>query len=702
MIKSKTFWIFAAVLFFNFCWNNPSFAAKSKIAQIPIAQANIAQTCYPDYSYEFCGKDKCENFNRKMFIFNSKLNKCVVRPVNTVWASIVPKYGMDKIQNAFTNIEYPIRLMSCLLQKDFKSSGTETLRFLTNTTLGLGGLYDPAKTRFKIEPRQEDMGQALAHLRVKQGPYLVLPIVASGNIRDLAGKLLDCPLNPSSYIIGPIPMIAKSISVVNKTTYMQTLIKAIDYTYADPYEITKQLQSVERYIKNANLDRKEVFAEKTASQNIIKISNVPENSNLKPDIKLNNYNPQGPLVDSMRTALFEDKTLNDPRWLELSVWNKTFGKKIKTSSVNIEPNRPNYNFRYVLQKDKSSPLAILYPSIGEGIMSHHPVVMAKILYDEGYSVVIQGSPFQWEFVKSMPVSYKPGLPYQDAKYLRMVTSKIINNLQDKNGYKFGKKVLIGTSFGALTSLFLAEQEESNKISDENVLDISKYIAINPPINLFFAQEQVDKYAQDWKNNPDDIKMRTAITAEKVIQVSQKISDENVKKSQSDLESEICPLPFTDEEAKMIIGFILKQKLSDLVFTLENTPKSKKCELYKSVNNMSFDDYAQKYLQKPASNVQDGSLEKLYCDTSLYSLANFLQNNEKYRIYHSVDDYFVSPEQLIWLKKQTKDKSVFFSNGSHLGFLYRKEFIDQLKKDVALQDVVPQETMLQNVLPKKEL
>ena len=663
MIKVKTFAIFVAIFILNFCTHNMSFAIED------VGLKNR----YPDYAYEFTGKDKFENFNRKIFIFNSKFNKYLVRPVNIVWASVMPKYGMDRVQNFYTNLEFPIRLVSCVLQKDFKSSKTETVRFLTNTTIGLGGLYDPALDHFKIEPRQEDMEQALAYYNVKRGPYLVLPIVASGNIRDLVGKALDCPLNPSSYIIGPAVMIAKSVFVLNKTACLQPLAKTIDYTYADPYEITKKLQGVDKYIKNSNLDRKEVLAEKTATQNIIPINSVSGISDLKADIELTNYNPQSPLVDSMRTAMFNDRESCDSRWSDLSVWSKSFSKKIKMSSVNIDPKRQNYKYRYILQKDKTAPLAIIYPSFGEGIMSSHSIVLSKILFDEGYSVIIQGSPFQWDVVKSLPDEYRPGFPVSDTHYLRLVTSKIINDLQKKQACKFDRKILVGTSFGGLTTLFVAAKEE-----EENTLGISNYISINPPVEILFALKQVDKYSQDWSNNPSDIKLRVAITAEKIIQVAQNISNKDAKNKAEFL-------PFTDDEAKLVIGFVMKQKLSDLIFTMEHVSKSKKSDLCKTINDMSFDDYAQKYLLVS----QYKSPEQLNYDTSLYSIADFLQKNEKYKIYHSVDDYYANPEQLIWLKKQSGNKSVFFSNGSHLGFLYRKEFIDSFKKDIMLQSPAPQ-------------
>lgn len=705
MIKNKVFTIFAAAFLLNFSLSNQSWAVEG----------TVIKNRYPDYSYEFVGKDKCEKFNRKIFVFNTKLNKFVIRPVNTVWASVMPKYGMERIQSFYTNLEFPIRLTSCLVQKDFKSSKKETIRFLTNTTLGVAGLYDPAKTRFKLEPCKEDMGQALAHYKkIKKGPYLVLPIIPSGNVRDLVGQLLDCPLNPTSYVIGPVAMVAKSISLLNKTTYMQPLVKTINSTYADPYEITKKLCGIEKYIKNENLDRKEVLDAKIATQNVIKVGNVSDNvdakadfkidlrtdvkSDLKADIELNNYNPQNPLIDSMRTVFFEGVDLNDSRWSELSVWNKDFSKKIKTSSVNIDEKRPNYKYRYILQKDKTAPVAIIYPSIGEGIMSHHSTVLAKTFFDEGYSVIIQGSPFQWEFVKSMPESYKPGLPSQDAYYSRIVTSKILKNLQSTKispiPYKFSKKILVGTSFGAFTTLFVASQEENNNTLNENALDISSYISINPPIEILFALKQVDKYSQEWKDDPSDIKMRVAITAEKVIQVAEKVADKKLKNK-----SETLPFPFTNDEAKLIIGFVMKQKLSDLVFTIENDSQkgskkklsTKKSDLYETINEMSYNDYAQKYLHTDKYE----SLEKLSYDTSLYSLTNFLQNSKKYKIYHTLDDYYVNHEQLTWLKKQCNDKVVLFNNGSHLGFLYRKEFMDEFKKDINLQKNTPKGELLTN-------
>ena len=111
--------ILSFVLLFNLTF--PVFAQVEK--------AQVSTPKYPDYARMYVGEDKFEGFNRKMFNLNSRLNKYIARPVHILWASIMPQYGMDRIQSAYNNIEYPKRLASCLLQKDGEGVKNETIRF---------------------------------------------------------------------------------------------------------------------------------------------------------------------------------------------------------------------------------------------------------------------------------------------------------------------------------------------------------------------------------------------------------------------------------------------------------------------------------------------------------------------------------------------------------------------------------------------
>ncbi len=670
----------------------------------------------PDYSYIYLGPDKYEKFNRKVFAFNLGLNKYAIRPVHILWCSILPEYGIERIQSAYQNIEYPKRLISSLIQKDFKTTKSETARFLTNTTLGLGGMFDPAKSIFKIDPVNEDMEQALTKCKCNSGSYIVLPVMNGTTARGVAGKILDTSLNPTTYVGTPVLAMVKAGLTVNRTSTMQPLIKMVESTYADPYDITKKMYGVESYIKSNNFDRKEILTKgfETAQEeiannkinnnestldikeqnkneinneekltvaeilkggtnidNIILKSYNLENSQLMADMLLFDYNPQNPVVDSMRTALFDIPEKDKSIWNEMSIWNRCFTKQIKTSSVNITPEKENYKFKYILQKDKNSPLAIIYPSIGEGIVSEHSAVFAKIFYDAGYSVIIQGSHFQWEFVKSMPDNYVPGIPAEDAEYLRLVTSKIINQLEKKYNCKFQEKVLIGTSFGALSTLFVADKEYKN-----NTLNITKYISICPPIELVYAMEQIDKGIDKWDRNTENLKNTAAKTAAKIVQLVEKKEDNNK-------DFNINALPFTEEEGLLITSFVMHQKLSDLIFTIEQTKKNQKTDIYEKIYNMNYEDYVKKYV---LGNTYK-TLEDLRFDSSILSLSDYLQNNNNYKIYHSLNDYLVNHSQLKKLKLCTGKKTVILNNGAHLGFLYTNEFINELKKDIAIPNKI---------------
>ena len=679
MLKKKI--VVLLVLFSTFSSNIAVFAESAK---------------YPDYAYEFLGTDKLEKFNRKVFKLNQSLNKYAIRPIHIIWASIIPQYGMDRFYGISNNVEYPIRLVSSLIQRDFQTSKNETIRFLTNTTIGLGGMYDPAKRLFKLEQAKENMEQALAKCHLKSGTYIVIPILSFTTVRGILGKLLDTALNPTSYIGTPVLAMIKAGLTVNRTSYIQTLLAMVEANYADTYDITKKAFGINNYLQLSNMDRVEVLSklQKPVEKNLItvrntkqKITNHPsKNENiiemdvssqivpdtyyidtelndneygLKADINLPGYNPQNPVVDSMRTALFDIPEAHKSIWNELSLWNRSFANRIKKASVAINDGRDDYKFRYLLQKNKYAPLAIIYPSIGESIMSEHSIMLAKILYDNGFSILIQGSHFNWEFAKSMNENYYPGLPEQDAKKLREITRMIVNELETKNDCKFDKKVVIGTSFGALAALFVAAQEDK-----ENKLGKVEYISICPPISLVYAMKQVDKITEAWNNMPENFKDRVALAAAKVVKLYQ---------SKGDINFDVNNLPFSEDEGMLITGFLMHQKLSDLIFTLENSSK-KNSEIYESINNMGYNDYAQKYLVTKTG----GTVDDLDFETGLKSISDYLEHGKNYKIYHSLNDYLTNTEQLKRLKKISGNRLLLVDNGAHLGFLYRKEFLNHLQ------------------------
>ena len=144
--------------------------------------------------------DPIEPVNRAFFYFNDKLYFWVFKPVATGYKAIIPEDGRLGVRNFFSNLATPVRLVNCLLQANPKCAGTETLRFVLNTTIGVAGFFDPAKKRFHLEKQDKDFGQTLGIWGMGPVFYMDLPILGPSSLRDGLGFAVDASLNPQTYL----------------------------------------------------------------------------------------------------------------------------------------------------------------------------------------------------------------------------------------------------------------------------------------------------------------------------------------------------------------------------------------------------------------------------------------------------------------------------------------------------------------------
>jgi len=141
--------------------------------------------------------DPLEPFNRAMFKFNNGLYDYVFRPVSTGYVKVTPAKVRVGLGNFFTNLRFPIRFVSDVLQGKIKRAGLETGKFCVNTVAGLGGfirISDDVPSLANIP--SEDLGQTFGVWGIHKGPYLVLPVLGPGTARDTVGLVGDYFLNP--------------------------------------------------------------------------------------------------------------------------------------------------------------------------------------------------------------------------------------------------------------------------------------------------------------------------------------------------------------------------------------------------------------------------------------------------------------------------------------------------------------------------
>jgi phospholipid-binding lipoprotein MlaA len=153
--------------------------------------------------------------NRGIFQFNETLDGWIMEPVATGWDFVLPVRVQLCVANFFTNLMLPVRFANDVLQLKLVKAFDDTGRFVVNTLVGVGGLFDPA-SRAGIPMHDEDFGQTLGHWGVPPGPYLVLPLLGPSNPRDGVGLAVDSMGAVQTFFVSfPILASAAAVNAIN-------------------------------------------------------------------------------------------------------------------------------------------------------------------------------------------------------------------------------------------------------------------------------------------------------------------------------------------------------------------------------------------------------------------------------------------------------------------------------------------------------
>lgn len=135
-------------------------------------------------------RDPFEGVNRSIFAFNDKADQYVLKPLASGYRKITPDPVEEGVSNVFANLFEVTTIANGLLQGKFKQAGSDTGRFLINSTVGLFGIFDVA-THLGLEKHDEDFGQTLGYWGVPSGPYIVVPLFGPYTIRSGVGDLIQ-------------------------------------------------------------------------------------------------------------------------------------------------------------------------------------------------------------------------------------------------------------------------------------------------------------------------------------------------------------------------------------------------------------------------------------------------------------------------------------------------------------------------------
>ena len=191
-----------SIIFFEGCSTKKAIAPSHKT--VPM-QTEVQEEDTENFDDEFTQEhDSIEDnplsgYNRFMTSFNDTLFIYLADPISKGYATVFPEILRLGISNFIHNIEFPIRFTNTLLQGKLQYSTDELERFIVNSTLGIGGIFNPASTIMHIPAHNEDFGQTLGYYGVGAGYHVVLPFIGPSNIRDIIGLVGDGYLSPLMY-----------------------------------------------------------------------------------------------------------------------------------------------------------------------------------------------------------------------------------------------------------------------------------------------------------------------------------------------------------------------------------------------------------------------------------------------------------------------------------------------------------------------
>lgn len=589
--------------------------------------------------------DPLEPINRSVWALNHGLIVGVADPAGRVYRLVVPRYARDRIRDFGANLVFPRDLVANLLQARWREAGDVTARFAVNTTAGLAGFWDPAQRWLGIEPAPEDFGQVFARWGWRPSTFLVLPIIGPTSLRDGVGLAPDALLDPATWFF---PMGTGLVLTFNDLVDSIPSYRQFAASSADVYDDARLLWRVAR---DAQIDEPRI---------------------------------EGPADDSGVTQTLEAAFLG-PR-------DPGFAARLDTREIALRSSGRALPYSVRMQPGPA-PLVFVVPGLGTHRLGSGSLALAEMAWERGYSVAIVSSTLSFEFVErgaSLPV---PGHAPQDAYDTHRALDAIDRDLAARYPGRVSARIYFGYSLGAFHGFYIAAAERS---SGSGLVSIDRYLLLDPPVRLLYGMERLDSFYDVPLAFPPDQReaevrriLQKTITVARQAQAQRLGAGEYARIATEGLDAQaLAPsieLPFTNEEAKFLIGLAFRRALQALLWSsqeredlgvlLTERRPLQRLPAYREIGDYSFEMYLHAFVL-PYHRDRLGSVssaEQLVAMNDLHAIAEPLRANPKLRVFANRNDFLTSEADITWLTALVGPERVhFFPSGGHLGNLHRPE------------------------------
>ena len=198
---------------------------------------------------KFSDEDPClqgdpyEKFNRRFYEVTEDIDRGIFEPVADSYIENIPDSVRESVGNFYSNLAYPNVALNALLQGKVKQGIGDGLRFIVNTTVGLGGIFDPAAS-LGLEKNDEDFGQTLGVWGVDNTSYMYIPILGPSSNRDLIGLPVTIASNMlfyAGFFVGaPVTVPLGLLAAVDKRAQHTEQMRIRDQAALDRYIFTRE------------------------------------------------------------------------------------------------------------------------------------------------------------------------------------------------------------------------------------------------------------------------------------------------------------------------------------------------------------------------------------------------------------------------------------------------------------------------------
>ena len=576
--------------------------------------------------------DPIEGFNRCSWEVNDWLFRDLFYPLSFGYNFAVPKPVRTTISNGGHNLTYPVRLFNNCCEGKWHGAWMETERFGANSTVGLGGLFDPA-THWKIGRSDRDFGETLGQWGSGPGFYLVLPLLGPSNGRDAVGKLVDMPLDICFWIGVAYPhdvwpeAIQPGIVFNNISDNARDFKRQLD-SFADPYEAIRALYSLNR--QRLILDY---------------IPSYDTNDNPNPTI---------------RAVLFKPAITN-------------FADHAVTRKVLVPATGKKLAYSCWMQP-KPAPLVYYIPGLGACRTDRSTLAYADMMYRHGYSVVTFSNPFHKEFMESASTMALPGYAPADCDDVVNALKLVSADLRKWQRGKITGTSLTGVSHGGYFTLMITAREAAGELGG---LSFDRYVAVNPPRQLAHAAQLLDEMfdaplawpAAERRQKMDESIYKALYFADNGLDVSGNI-------------------PLTRAESDFLIGLSFRYTLMNVIVDSQrrnnlgvlkvNPAKFVRQDSVREIRQINYADYAERFVLPYL--IKTGRVtgrEQVLANSDLTQSTELLRNNPKIRVQICEDDFLLTSADLPWFRSTFGSNLVEYPVGGHLGNLHIPAVQDKL-------------------------